>query len=256
MDSEARDLPFCSDDELGYLASRTRFEAGQPLRLDAAYRLAHLPLVAPGHPDAIRTRKDTYYRDGRHPETFSLVMPLDGTALQGSDACIELERELRASPFAAKIAWPIVARRWNKLHATVCSSPGAASHLDRRQLDALARIGPVHVELRGVFSGNVNVGRLYLRVYPERRDGGHPLHQIQRALGRQPTGLFLIGLYNLTDHLDAGEAKALDALIERWWSRTLLRIEIKALWLLGATDDLVLDSRVVQVVPLTPSLKP
>jgi hypothetical protein len=75
------DRQFCSDDDLGYLDSRTRFEAGQALSLDASYRVAHLPLVAPGHPDAIRARESADYRDGRHAETFSLVVPLAGALL-------------------------------------------------------------------------------------------------------------------------------------------------------------------------------
>ena len=43
------------------------------------------------------------------------------------------------------------------------------------------------------------------------------------------------------DDLDADEAAFLAAMIERWWSRTLLRVEADELWLLGARDDLVLD---------------
>lgn len=251
MEFQSPDLRFRSDNDLGYLRSRTKFEPGQPLRLDDAYRLAHLPLAAPGHPDAIRSRDGAHYLDGRHPETFSLVMPLDGAALQAADAYRELEREVRASPFAAKIAWPIVARRCDRLHATICGSPGAAPYLDDAQLAALARVGPLQAEVRGLFSGNVNVGRLYLRVYPAPCGDDDAFRQIQRVLGRTPTDLFLIGLYNLTDHLDAREAEALGALIERWWSRVLLRVEVRALWLLGATDDLVLESRIAQRVPLT-----
>lgn len=43
----AGNVALCGDDELDYLANRTQFEQGQRLLLDEAYRLAHLPLVAP-----------------------------------------------------------------------------------------------------------------------------------------------------------------------------------------------------------------
>lgn len=164
-----------------------------------------------------------------------------------------LEYDFKASPFAEKIAWPIVSQRWSKLHATVCGAlgVGTAPRLDQQQLRALESIGPVHAEIRGMFSGNVNIGRLYLRVYPERRGSDNAFHQIQRALGRKQTDLFLVGLYNLTDHLDAHETGALWALLQRWWSRLVLRVEVTELWLLGAGDDLVLDSRIAEVVRLS-----
>jgi hypothetical protein len=111
-------------------------------------------------------------------------------------------------------------------------------------------LGPISIELRGLFSGNVNVGRLYLRAYPESRNGQNVFRQIQRIMGRRETDLYVVGLYNLTDDLDAAEAAALGDLIERWWSRPILRFEVDHLWLLRATDDLVLDSAVTEAVPL------
>ncbi len=155
-----------------------------------------------------------------------------------------LEAELRAAPFAAKIAWDIVRRRRGKLHATLCGPPQA---LDRA---ALAAIGPITLELRGLFSGNVNHGRLYLRVYPEKRDGENQLKRVQRLAGRRETDLYLVGLYNLMDDLDAHEAAALAALIERWWDRPILRWQVDALWLLSSWDDLVLDSAIDETIPL------
>ena len=49
-------IQFCSDDELGFERSRTRFPCGEGLTLDETYRLAHLPLVAPDHPRVIARR--------------------------------------------------------------------------------------------------------------------------------------------------------------------------------------------------------
>jgi hypothetical protein len=244
----------CRDDELGYARSRTRFAAGAGLKLDENYRFAHLPLVAPAHPDIIAARTGTRpgatYAMGRHDRTYSLVLPVPGEALARSAAYLDLESELRAAPFARKVAWDVLPRRQAKLHATICGGLGERPALSRDDRRALAGIGPVGVELRGLFSGNINVGRLYLRAYPERRAGANVFQQIQRALGRNETDLYVVGLYNLTDHLDGKEAKALSALLDRWWDRPILRFRADSLWLLGASDDLVLDSAAAEALPL------
>src|SRR5919112_5281858 len=113
---------FCGDDELGYQRSRTRFAAGAGLALDEAYRLAHLPLVAPAHPRVIRTRAGTSYQNGRHERVYSLVLPVTAEALERSQAYRELERDMRALPLSRKIAWDIVEARREKLHATIAGS--------------------------------------------------------------------------------------------------------------------------------------
>jgi len=255
MPGSPGDVGFCGDDELGYRRSRTRFVAGEGLALDAAYRLAHLPLVAPRHERVIAGRPVTGYAMGRHERVFSLVLPAPADALEAAPAWHALERELRAAPFAAKIAWDLLPRRRSRLHATICGSlsTGAPPSLGARGREAVAALGPIGVELRGPFSGDVNVGRLYLRVYPEKRDGTDVLRLIQRALGRRETGFYVVGVWNLVDDLDAAEAAALATLIERWWDRPLLRFAADRLWLLGATDDLVLDAPIVEDVPLVSS---
>ncbi|AWN55312.1 hypothetical protein [Methylobacterium sp. 17Sr1-1] len=246
---------FCSDDALAYRRSRTRFAPGEGLVLDEAYRLAHLPLVAPDHPAVIPAKVGRYYARGRHPRVVSLVLPVPQASLAAAPAHAELERELRVAPFAHKIAWDVAARRAGRLHATLCGSlavgPAAEPALTPAQRTALAGFGPVTVELRGLFSGNVNLGRLYLRVYPECRDGVDRLADIQRIMGRPPSGLYVVGLHALTDDLDRREAASLAALIESWWDRPILRLTLDALWLLWATDDQVLDGGVLERVPLT-----
>ncbi len=243
---------FCPDSELGYLRSRTRFVPGEMLRLDEAYRLAHLPLIAPHHPDVIHARPGATYRMGRHERIFSLVLPAPPEALEKSATYRELESELRQSPFANKIAWDLLPKRRERLHATICGSlskdlPYRVSDEERA---ALRKFGPLRVELRGLFSGNINVGRLYLRVYPECRAGANSLRQLQQILGRPETDLYLVGLFNFVDHLEAVEAAALHDLIQRWWHRPILALDVTALWLLGASDDLVLDARVEDVIAL------
>ena len=243
---------FCSDSELGYLRSRTRFAAGEKLRLDEAYRLAHLPLIAPDHPDSIHSRPGASYRMGRHERIFSLVLPVPPDALETSASYQELERDLRHSPVANKVAWDLLPKRRDKLHATICGS--LSKDLPYRISDderaALRQLGPLRVEVRGLFSGNINVGRLYLRVYPECRKGMNLLRRIQRSLGRPETDLYLVGLYNLTDHLEATEAEELQDIVARWWDRSILTLDVDCLWHLGSSDDLVLDSFVEEVIPL------
>ncbi|WP_245239869.1 hypothetical protein [Methylobacterium variabile] len=246
---------FCTDDALSYRRSLTRFVPGEGLALDEAYRRAHLPLVAPDHPGVIPCREGWYDARGRHPRIVSLVLPVPHARLLASEAYAELDRELRAARFAGKIAWDVATRRAERLHATLCGSlasgPDAVPALAPEQEAALAALGPVTVELRGLFSGAVNVGRLYLPVYPEARDGTDILSEVQRIMGRPPTGLYVVGLHNLTDDLDPPEAAALAALIARWRDRPILRLTLDALWLLWAHDDLVLDGGVLARVPLT-----
>lgn len=248
--SEAARIELIGDENLAYLRSRTAFVAGAGMTLDDGYRLAHLPLIDPAHPKAVARKDGTHYDNGRHPPIYSLVVPtLD---LQEAPAYRELEQELRGAPFAGKIAWDIVSRRQAKLHATVCGSlsVGAPPAIDPAARDALSRLGPVEMELRGLFSGNVNRGRLYLRLYPERREGQNAMHLIQRALGRPTSDLYVVGIWNLNDDLDVAEAAALASLIERWWDRPVLRLTVDRLWLIGASDDLVLDSEIVETVSL------
>lgn len=82
----ARVSILCGDDELGYLASRTQFAAGKAFELDEAYRLAHLPLIAPTHPRVIARQAGALYEMGRHEPVYSLVLPISANALQDSAA--------------------------------------------------------------------------------------------------------------------------------------------------------------------------
>ena len=251
-----RMIQLCIDDELGYRCGRTVFVDGTGLELDEAYRLAHLPLVSPRHPRVIPSRPGTFYDRGGHPRVHSLALPIAADLLEQSPAYCALEQELRAAPFAAKIAWDLLDRRRSKLHATVCGSLATGRNgpsIDPGQRRALADIGAFHVEVRGLFSGNVNVGRLYLRLYPSKHDGRNVVQDIQRALGRPVTDLYVVGVWNLTDDLEASEAAVLKDIIERWWERPVLNFEADHLWLLAASDDLVLESEVTEIVRLRAS---
>jgi hypothetical protein len=245
-------IDFCDDSELGYRRSRTVFIEGAGLSLDESYRLTHLPLVAPDHVRVIVARDGAAHRMGRHPITFSLTLPVPTDALLRSPAYLSLDAQLRAASFAPKIAWDILERRRDRLHATICNALtiGTAPVIGADVRDALARIGPFTVELRGLFSGNINLGRLYWPVYPQRRDGGNPIHAIQRALGRAATDLYLVGMYNFRDDLDSAEAAALKDIIDAWRTRPILRYRVEQLWILAASDTLVLDGQVAETIPL------
>lgn len=244
----------CDDDALGYRARWRPFAPGEGLRLDDSYRLAHLPLVAPDHPDVIPALPGRYYDRGRHPTVRSLIAPIPWMRLEASPAYRELDYALRGAPFAAKIAWEIAARRCERLHATVVGSlaPDEAAEpaLDAATRAQLAALAPFEMELRGLFSGDVNRGRLYLKAYPEARDGGSALAAAQAALGRPAGDLFVVGLHNLRDHLDAAEAAALSELIEAWWDRPILRWSVDRLQILASRDDLVLDAEVEETIAL------
>jgi hypothetical protein len=252
-----QDLPhtpdFCTDNELGYDRSRSIFKQAEAFRLDESYRLAHLPLVSPSHPDIIARAPGKSYDMGLHPRIHSLVMPLASMDLAGSASFLQMESELRGSGLAPKIAWDIVVRRQDKLHATIVGSLGEGEIcpvLSPDALKALALLGPLRVRLRGLFSGNVNKGRLYLKAYPEKREGQNAFQLIQRSLGRPTTDLYVIGLYNFTDHLSPEEAAELAQIVERWWQNDLVDITVHDLWLMSSRDDLVLDSRIEKHISL------
>jgi hypothetical protein len=148
----------------------------------------------------------------------------------------------------------VLERRWGKLHATICGftrGDDVLTSIGEAQRRELRRIGPLRIDIRGLFSGNLNLGRLYFRVYPERRNGRNPVRQIQGILGQKETDLYVVGCFNLTDDLDADEAVALERIIERWWNRSILRLEVDRLRLLAAMDDLVLDGAMFDSFPLS-----
>jgi hypothetical protein len=248
------DMPattFVPRERLAYDRLLTPPAPGEPFLMDEGYRLCHLPLVNPAHPRAIASVPGKDYRNGRHGRVHSLVAPVPDAALAASPAFLELTRALEGSSFAAKIAWDVAARRAGKLHATLAGSLGAGETPPVPDIAALAAIGPFQLRLEGLFSGNVNRGRLYLEAHPEERAGDNVVHLIQRALGRPPTDLYVIGLHNLTDDLSVAEAAELAALIASWRGRAVAEIVVRELWLLSSTDDLVLDSRVERRIPLS-----
>lgn len=242
-------ITYATDADMAYAAARTPLAPGKGLRLDEAYRLAHLPLIAPGHPDVIA--EGNGYRMGMHAPGYSLVLPIDAAALAADANYRALETALRAAPFAAKIAWDILPKRADKLHATICGGLIVEDgQLPDPARERLRQLGVIPFEVRGLFSGNRNIGRLYLAVYPEMREREQAFAGVQRALGREPNAMALIGLFNLTDHLDESETAALAALLARFEHMLFLRGVADRLAVLRSADDLVLNAGFIDFVRL------
>lgn len=251
-DSHRPVVSFCSDGQLAYLKYQTEFVDGRGLLFDESYRLAHLPLVAPDHPRVIPTKLGTKYNRGMHEIVYSIALPIHANQLLGTQEFESLCDELKASAFSRKLSWNTFTQRKNKLHATICGalSTGEAPEIERNLIQQLEQIGPVSIKIRGLFSGNLNVGRLYLKVYPELRDGHNVCHLIQQIFDTKLTSLYVIGLFNLVDELDVDEARELKNLLRRWQDTEFAQIELTELWLLKSCDDLVLNGGIEQVIPI------
>lgn len=98
------------------------------------------------------------------------------------------------------------------------------------------------VRLGGPFVGARNHGRVYLPVYPPKIDDADAFGTMLAAAGRAASGFYGIGLWHLTDSLDAAEADDLAALIDEYWGAPLLTLGGMRLALLRVHDDLALGS--------------
>ncbi|PKH26640.1 hypothetical protein CIG19_02260 [Enterobacterales bacterium CwR94] len=238
---------FIDDAELGYRAAAKAFSAGDTLEFDEAYRRAHLPLLDPHHPKVIQSSAD--YVMGRYPtRRYSLVIPVNAGVLAQSRAFQQMDLAIRQSHFSGAIAWQKMARRRPLLHITLCG--GFAESALPEVIQSVEswtqqQIKP-RFQLRGIFAGGINTGRLYLKAYPERREGRNPFQEIQQAVGKPATELWLAGYYNFYDELDVAQTAQLAAIIEKYQQHLLLELTCNELWLLGTHDDLVLSGEKVQ----------
>jgi hypothetical protein len=240
---------FARPHQLRYRTLAPRLDGA--LRLDESYRLCHLPLVDPAHPDAI-ARKGEYDMGWFPKPSYALIVPVDADELDSSPLYRRMIAALRAAPFSKKIDWAMTARRRPLLHATL------RSHLHDQHGDAairqlaarLRRQRRFRARLLGPWMGDRNHGRLYLPLIPQTRHGVDPCARIQSLAGSRPTRLYTVGLIHLRDHLDAGEAAALRRIIGEWRERVLLDTTVGEIRLQATHDGLALDSRVVTTIPL------
>ncbi|PWK70793.1 hypothetical protein [Aminobacter sp. AP02] len=252
MDGPA-DTKYCDDTVMAYEAARRVFLPGGALTFDAAYRLAHLPLVSPGHPDAIASKEGTDYLDGRYEiARHSLVLPIDAGELARSEVFGAFERELRAFSFSDKIEWTLSQQRASKLHATIVN--GLAEPEFGRCADAAATVlrstRGFSVRIGGPFLGEFNTGRIYFPVYPEQRGGNDIFALIQDACGAMQTRLYLIGYYHFASSLTPAETDELAGLVEQWRHRVLAHLAVKSLAIQSTNDDLALSARIVSTIPV------
>lgn len=245
---------YCNDSQLSYNEYQTEFIDKQGLLFDESYRLAHLPLVAPAHPRIIHSKPGTGYNNGIHDLVYSIAIPIDAQLLFSSDLFNDLLNDIRNSSFAIKISWETFTQRRNKLHATVCGSISThdAPIIAQQVFQQLREIGPLSIKLSGLFSGNKNIGRLYLKVYPEQRDGENMIHVIQRLFGTSRTDFYVVGLFNFLDELDATETQELKTLLNKWRYTDFIQLQVIGLWVLKSKDDLVLQGGIEQTLPMVP----
>jgi hypothetical protein len=225
---------------LRYAESRHRFVPGEGFALGDDYRLAHLPLIAPDHPRAISRIAGKDYVDGHYTTPrHALVVHVPAEALDASPVFREIEAALKASAAGPKIAWATHAKRRAVLHATLAGPVDTATTLAFETRARAFLSGPIAIRLGGPFIGNRNHGRIYLPVYPV---AGNPLAELQRAIGARESGFYAVGLWHLTDDLDAAEAEALAAWRDRWENETVLEIEAARFGILTTTDDQAIHS--------------
>lgn len=237
-------MRFTPDAQLRFAATRHVFEPNAPFELGPDYRLAHLPLVAPGHPRAIASVPGKDYRNGRYAKARdALAVHIPAAVLEASPVVKAVEAELKASAAGAAIAWDVGCRRRDVLHATIAGPfDPIAGDACARAAEAWLGNGPSAIRLGGPFVGDRNHGRIYLRVYPEVRAGSDAYADLQRAVAARISGFYAVGLWHLARDLDASEAAALGAWLERHWSAEIAILPQPRLGMLRTTDDLALHS--------------
>jgi len=242
-------MHFADDNLLGYGNAHRTFSEGETLTLDTNYRRAHLPLVNSSHPEVIAIDED--YREGIYEVSrYSLVLPVSDERLRQTATFSEIEQTLLTASFSKKVAWDLLDKRKNLLHATISSGlrqDGLESITSI--LHTFMMIKPVRkYRFGGLFMGPVNTGRLYFKVYPEVCADGHVFGEIQSLLGLKRTQFFLVGYYNLTDHLNHRETQEMADILKRFRHEILWEDELSELWLLSTHDDLVLSGKIVHTI--------
>jgi hypothetical protein len=246
-------IAFCDDSRLGYDASRRPFAPGESLAFDDSYRLAHLPLVAPQHPEIIRQVEGKDYVDGRYVlARYSLVVPVPFGGLIGSETFQAFEREMRSTTFASKINWSLCDQRSDRLHATVVNGL-QESDFERcanAVEAAVSQLGPLSMRLGGPFLGRMNTGRIYLPVYPQLVAGEDAFALVQNACGARVTRFYVVGYYHLTEALNVAETEDLARIAAKWQHRVLAEMPINSFDVQATNDDLALSARIVRTIQL------
>jgi hypothetical protein len=235
-----------------YDTSRWLYAEGEALGFDENYRLAQLPLVAPGHPLSVEQTPGADYLNGRYErERLSLVAPIRWETLTSGRAYGGFAEDLAASSVQPKLSGEITERRRDRLHATVAG--GLREGDLARTIEVAGRFleehGPVRVRVLGPFVGRKNTGRIYLPVIPEMIGGEQAFGLLQARLGLPVSNFYAVGLLNLAEELNPAETRELSGLIGKWQNTVLLETRLPRLEILGTHDDLVLSGRRVAGIP-------
>ena len=183
------------------------------------------------------------------PKT-SIVLPIDYDVLVSDAKFLQMNDELQRASFNSKIAWPLCDQRKDKLHATLVSglkSADAACH-QTALIAATANLLPLSFEMKGLFLGKINTGRMYLPVYPQMVSAENFLSKIQIACGSRCSYFYAVDYYNFVEELDADATMELSALLSKWQNTVVSTQPAKALWIMQTNDDLVLSARVISTI--------
>lgn len=181
-----------------------------------------------------------------------MVVRLPPAVLEESAGFRDLVARLRASFVGAKVDWTMAGRRRDVLHATLCAGlEQVGPAVAKRRLAGATGFGPVAAAVGNLWVGTAfNRGRLYLPLYPERRDNGDAFAALQRRLGGRETRFYAIGLFNLLDDLDEAETADLGRVVEAGAGTLIAETTFEELTLLETNDDLVLSGRAIDTVRL------
>lgn len=239
---------FFSMSELAYEKARYRFPPGEPLLFDEAYRLAHLPLVAPDHPDLIASKAGTDYSMGRYPTArYGLVVPISARDLFASPVFLALDQALENASFGSKLNRRINDQRLPNLHVTIAGGLAEESVPDSlRAITAVMEDVKLHYRLMGPFIGEKNRGRIYFPAVPEKIGDIDFFAALQAAVHRPQTGFYAMGYYHFAEELMPTEAEELSTIFGEFQDQVILEAKTDRLGIIATNDDLTLSGRYIE----------
>lgn len=222
---------------------------GEGLYFDERYRAAHLPHVAPEHPRTLDRWSGGDHRHGRYDRArVSLVADL-GRVFLAHAACRRLLEGLASSSFSEKVAFDLIEVRAPNLHCTLVGDISPAAHL-RNDANKMLRAAPSFAPLlHGPFIGQFNRGRIYLPLEFDRAADRRTLEAVSAVFGTRRQTFTAIGLVNLREELDPGEAKELVGILTAL-KETRERLPLRELSWTSTHDDLTLDMRRLETITL------
>jgi hypothetical protein len=230
-------------DPIGFFAAQhgeydwTREE----LILDDRYRRRQLPLLEnrsepPWSPDSVQPGEFW-------PPVRSVVLPIDAVAVGTDPAIGQFVADLRDGPAAGLVWWEGLARRAERLHATVCGAIDSEANPPDIAGETMLAV------VRGPWIGRVNTGRIYLPVeIPDAADRRRLVSV--RDHYDVPHRPLLAGYLQLTDDLYGAAFVALRQLILEFQEAANIPLAVTALTVLETMDDLALRSRVVGTIAI------